>query len=146
MPEIQQILSDHASDFVSAGAASFTEATSGTEELFSRIKDAARTDVLKNEKKMAELRDYVLQKVREAGEQRSRQFERGWGSLQEWIRSNPGGDEALQRLPDLQVFVQVSRDRRDEAEDLRKETYEEIIRVLDEKGKKAKQLCEERRG
>ena len=140
LPEIRQILSDNASDFVSVGAASLTEATSSTEELFSRIKDGARADILKNEKKMAELRDYVLQKAHDAGEQRNRQFERSWESLQEWIRSVPGGDEALERLPDMQVLVQVSRDRRDEAGDLAKETYEEILRVVEEKGKKAKQL------
>ncbi|PIL34173.1 hypothetical protein GSI_03884 [Ganoderma sinense ZZ0214-1] len=126
LPEIRQILSDNASDFVSVSAANLNEATSSTEELFSRIKDAARTDVVKNEKKMGELRDYVLQK--------------------EWIRSMPGGDEALQRLPDMQVLVQVSRDRTDEADALKKETYEEILRVLEEKGKKAKEFCEQRKG
>ncbi|KAI1796422.1 hypothetical protein LXA43DRAFT_987579 [Ganoderma leucocontextum] len=143
LPEIRQILSNNASNFVSAGAASFSEVTSGTEELFSRLKDAAQTDILKNENKMKELRDHVLQKAREAEEERSRQFERGWRSLQEWIRSMPGGDEALQRLPDMRVFVQVSGDGRDGAKGLAKETYEEILRVLEEKGKKAKQLSEE---
>ena len=91
---------------------------------------------------MAELRDYVLQKAHYVGEQRNRQFERGWETLQEWIRSMSGGDEALQRLPEMQVLVQVSRDGRDEAGDLAKETYEEILRVEEEKGKKAKQLSE----
>ena len=143
LPEIRQILNDSASNFVSAGAAGVADATAGTQELFSRIKDATRTDVLKDEKKMKELRDYVVHKAHEAEEQRSRQFERGWRSLQDWIRSMPGGDEALQRLPDMQVFVVVSRDRGDEAEELTKETYEEILRVLEEKGKKAKQLAED---
>ena len=89
------------------------------------------------------LKDFVSRKAREAEEHGSKELERGWQSLQEWIRTMPGGDEALERLPDVKVFVQVSREKSDEAKKLAKETYEDVLRVLEEKSKKAKRLAEE---
>ena len=49
----------------------------------------------------------------------------------------------MERLPDVKVFVQVSREKGDEAKKLAKETYEDVLRVLEEKSKKAKRLAEE---
>ncbi|TBU29589.1 hypothetical protein BD311DRAFT_266400 [Dichomitus squalens] len=143
IPEIKQLLNDNASAFIAAGATGLTGGSSSTQELFSRIKDLAQGDALKNKEKMNELRDFVKEKAHEAEEQGSQELERGWQSLQEWIRTMPGGDEALERLPDVKVFVQVSREKSDEAKKLVKETYEGVLRVLEEKGKKAKQLAGE---
>ena len=68
VPEIKQLLNDNASTFIAAGATSLTGASSSTQELFSRIKEAAQGDALKNKEKMNELgwplRDYIVQIAR----------------------------------------------------------------------------------
>ncbi len=81
-------------------------------------------------------------KAREAEEQGRKQLEQGWESLQDWMRTMPGGEDALKRIPDVKVFLQVSRERSEDAQKLMKETYEAMLQVLEEKGKKAKKLSE----
>ena len=49
----------------------------------------------------------------------------------------------MKRMPDVKVFVKVSQERSEDAKKLAKETYEAVLQVLEEKGKKAKQLSEE---
>ena len=143
MPEIKKLLNENADKLIAAGAATVSGGSSGTQEIFARIKDASQGDLSKNKDKMKELRDFVQAKAREAEEQGSRQLERGWESLQEWVRAMPGGEDALKRMPDVKVFVKVSQQRSDDAKQLAKETYEAVLQVLEEKGKKAKKLSEE---
>ncbi|KAI0779802.1 hypothetical protein C8Q74DRAFT_1316289 [Fomes fomentarius] len=144
VPEIKQFLNENADKFIAAGAATLSSSGSGTQELFARIKDAAQGgDLSKNKDKTNELRDFVHAKAREAEEEGSRQLEQGWESMQGWIRTMPGGEDALKRIPDVKVFVQVSRERSEDAQKLVKETYEAVLQVLEEKGKKARKMCED---
>ncbi|RDX50135.1 hypothetical protein OH76DRAFT_1381302 [Lentinus brumalis] len=143
VPEIKQLLNDNRDKFIAAGAATLTSGSSSYQEIFARIKDAAQGDLAKNKDKVDELRKLVEEKAREAETQGSKQLERGWESLQDWIRMMPGGDDALERIPDVKVFVKVSQERGEDAKKLAKETYEAVLQVLEEKGKKAKQLSEE---
>ncbi|RPD63871.1 hypothetical protein L227DRAFT_572311 [Lentinus tigrinus ALCF2SS1-6] len=142
-PEIKQLLNDNRDKFIAAGAATISGGSSGMQEVFSHIKDVAQGDMAKNKDKMNELRKFVEDKAREAEAQGTKQLERGWESLQDWIRTMPGGEDALKRMPDVQVFVKVSQERSEDAKKLAKETYEAVLQVLEEKGKKAKQLSEE---
>ncbi|KAI0743833.1 hypothetical protein C8Q80DRAFT_1183375 [Daedaleopsis nitida] len=141
-PELKQLLNENADKFIAAGAATMTGGSSGTQEVFARIKEAAQGD-LKNKDKMKELRDFVQAKARDAEDSGSQQLERGWESLQQWIRAMPGGEDALKRMPDVKVFVKVSQEKSEDAKKLAKETYEAVLEVLEEKGKKAKRLSEE---
>ena len=143
LPEIKQLLTDNADKFISAGAATLAGGRVDTQELFARIKDAAQGHAEKDKEKMRELREFVQSHARDAQEGGTRSLERGWKSLQEWVRSMPGGEDALQRMPDLKVLVNVSQDHRDEAKKLARETYEDILRVLEDKSKKAKRLSED---
>ncbi len=143
VPEIKQLLNDNRDKFIAAGAATLTGGSSSYQEIFAQIKDAAQGDLAKNKDKVDELRKLVEEKAREAETQGSKQLERGWESLQDWIRMMPGGDDALERMPDVKVFVKVSQERGEDAKKLAKETYEAVLQVLEEKGKKAKQLSEE---
>ena len=143
IPEIKQLLNDNRDKFIAAGAATLTGGSSSTQEIFARIKDVAQGDLAKNKDKMNELRKFVEDKAREAESQGAKQLERGWESLQDWVRTMPGGEDALKRMPDVKVFVKVSQERSEDAKKLAKETYEAVLQVLEEKGKKAKQLTEE---
>ena len=113
------------------------------QEIFKKVKETAEGDGMKNKEKLKELCDFVQKKAEEAEQQTSRQREHGWESLQDWIRTMPGGEEALKRVPDVKVFVKVSQERREDAKKLAQETYEAVLQVLEEKGQKAKQLAEE---
>jgi len=141
LPEIKQLLSDNASKFVAAGAATFQASSTEATEVLDKVKEVAET---KDEKvrmqKTGELKDFILAKAKEAEGRASKQLEQGWESLQEWIKVVPGGDEALGRLPDVKVFIQLSQERGDDAKKLAKETYDDIFKVLEEKSSKAKEL------
>ncbi|KAI0769674.1 hypothetical protein BD413DRAFT_476947 [Trametes elegans] len=143
VPEIKQLLTENQDKFIAAGAATLTGGSSSTQEIFKRIKESAQGDNAKNKEKVKELRDFVQKKAEEAEEQGSARLERGWESLQDWIRTMPGGEDALKRVPDVKVFVKVSQDRREDAKKLAQETYEAVLEVLEEKGKKAKQLADD---
>ncbi|KAI8975817.1 hypothetical protein BD414DRAFT_496993 [Trametes punicea] len=143
LPEIKQVLSENQEKFIAAGAATLSGGSSSAQEIFQRVKEIAESNNVKNKEKLKELRQFVQKKAEEAEQQASRRLERGWESLQDWLRTMPGGEEALKRLPDVKVFVKVSQDRREDAKKLAEETYEAVLQVLEEKGRKAKQLSEE---
>ncbi|KAH9847623.1 hypothetical protein C2E23DRAFT_741369 [Lenzites betulinus] len=142
LPDVKKLLTEHQDKFIAAGAATLTGGSSSTQEIFKRVKEAAEGDGAKNEK-LKELTEFVQKKAEEAQQQGSAQLEKGWESLQDWVRTMPGGEDALKRIPDVKVFVKVSQDKREEAKKLAQETYEAVLQVLEEKGKKAKALSEE---
>ncbi|KAI0675032.1 hypothetical protein C8Q78DRAFT_1010127 [Trametes maxima] len=143
LPEIKKLLTENQDKLIAAGATVLSGGNSSLQEIFKRVKEAAEGNAAKDKEKLKELREFVQKKVDEAEQQGSAQLERGWESLQEWIRAMPGGEEALSRVPDVKVFVKVSQERREDAKKLAQETYEAVLEVLEEKGKKAKQLSEE---
>lgn len=53
------------------------------------------------------------------------------------------GSQALDKLPDLKSFAELSQKRGDDAKKLAKETYDEIFKVLQDKAQKAKKIAEE---
>ncbi|KAI0829630.1 hypothetical protein BC628DRAFT_1408486 [Trametes gibbosa] len=141
-PDIKKLLTDNQDKFIAAGAATLTGGSSSAQEIFKRVKEVADGDSAKNKEKLKELTEFVQRKAEEAQEQGSARLEKGWESLRDWVRTMPGGEDALKRIPDVKVFVKVSQDRGEEAKKLAQETYEAILQVLEEKGKKAKALSE----
>lgn len=121
-------------------SASSEEAT----EVFDKVKEVGEEkDESKRKQKIKDLKDFILRRANEAEERGSQKIERGWESLQEWVKMVPGGSEAMEKVPDMKVFVQLSQKKSEEAKSLAKETYEEVFKVLEEKAKKARGIVEE---
>lgn len=97
----------------------------------------------KRKKKLEDLKKFIVSKAEAAQESGGKSVEKGWESLQEWLKTVPGGSEALEKVPDVKVFVELSQRKGDEAKKLAKETYDEVFRVLEEKAKKARGIVEE---
>ncbi|KKY28482.1 hypothetical protein UCDDS831_g00222 [Diplodia seriata] len=65
---------------------------------------------------------------------------KGMGGLEQYVNMVPGGSQII---PKLQLLQDVGQKRGKEAEQLLKETGEEIMQVLNKKSEKAKQLLDE---
>ncbi|OJD32280.1 uncharacterized protein BKCO1_3900084 [Diplodia corticola] len=65
---------------------------------------------------------------------------KGMGGLEQYVNMVPGGS---QMLPKLQLLQEVGQKRGKEAEQLLKETGDEIMQVLNKKSEKAKQLLDD---
>ncbi|TFK54318.1 hypothetical protein OE88DRAFT_1624751 [Heliocybe sulcata] len=147
LPEIRQTLEENATKFIAAGAAALPtgggDITGSAKEVFDRIREVAEAKGGKQKEKVEELKKFVQDKAKEAEERGKGGMQNGWESLVSFIRMVPGGEEALEKTPNVKEFIKVSQERSDDARQLAKETYEEILRVLEEKGKKAKRMAEE---
>ncbi|KAL6308114.1 hypothetical protein BKA93DRAFT_599867 [Sparassis latifolia] len=136
LPEIKHLLNENASKFIAAGSGSSTVA----QEVLARVREAAEAGVSGNEEKMRELRNFVSKKASQAENDGRGSIEKGWDALQQWIKTVPGGEDALEKTPEVKTFIQLSRERSDDAQKLTHETYEAVLKVLEEKGQKAKKL------
>ncbi|THH32506.1 hypothetical protein EUX98_g1698 [Antrodiella citrinella] len=140
LPEIKQLLSDHAPKFVAAGISSSDD----TNEVFDKVKEVAEEkNESKRKERIKELKTFIQHKVEDLEEHGRGSVERGWESLQEWVKVVPGGSEAIENAPDMKVFVQLSQQKSEEAKQLAKETYDDVLKVLEEKAKKARGLVDE---
>lgn len=48
----------------------------------------------------------------------------------------------LKKVPNAQALIALSQDKGDDAKKLAQETWDDVLKVLDDKGKKAKALAE----
>ncbi|KAH9938919.1 hypothetical protein B0H21DRAFT_878593 [Amylocystis lapponica] len=140
-PEIKQLLDDNASKFTAAGAATLSGNSNAAQEIFQRLKEAAESGVAGNKEKKQELKEFVLKKAKETEGQASDQVQKSWDMLQGWIKTIPGGEEALKKAPNLGALIEVSQERGEDAKKLTQEACDDIMKVLEEKGKKAKELA-----
>ncbi|KAL4252629.1 hypothetical protein ABKN59_005293 [Abortiporus biennis] len=144
LPDIKQLLSENSTKFVTAGAATVGSSQDEVKEVFEKVKEVAEDqDALKNQEKLEQLKEFVKTKAKEAQDRAGGQVEKGWESLQEWAKTVPGGQEALDKIPEAQAFATLAKERKEDAKNLAKETYDDIFKVLREKSQKAKQLVEE---
>ncbi|KAH9832258.1 uncharacterized protein C8Q71DRAFT_268795 [Rhodofomes roseus] len=141
LPDIRKLVEDNASAFMAAGLSQGGAA----QEVLARVKEAAEGGAAKNKEKLKELKDFVQAKADEARQRGEKGSQGGLQSLQEWIRGMPGGEEALKKVPDVNVeaLMQVAQSRGDDAKKLMGETYEDILKVLQEKAKKAEKIAAE---
>lgn len=144
LPDIRQLLSDNANKFIAAGASAVDASSEEAEEVLDKVKEVAELeDDGQRRERLKELREFIIRKADEAQQRGSRSMERGWESLQEWMKMVPGGGDALEKLPDVKVFVALSQKKGEDARKLAKETYDDVFRVLEEKAKKAKGIVED---
>ncbi|PSR81194.1 hypothetical protein PHLCEN_2v6529 [Hermanssonia centrifuga] len=132
-PEIKELLNQYKDTFLAAGAS-----TGSLSEVIQKVKQMTKEGV--DKEKINEVRKFVEEKSKQAQN-------KGWDGLQEWVKSVPGGDEALKRISesdiDLQALMQLSQKKGQDAKQLAEETYQEIFKVLQEKAGKAKKIVEE---
>ncbi|KAL5528657.1 hypothetical protein ACEPAF_7793 [Sanghuangporus sanghuang] len=64
------------------------------------------------------------------------------GVVEEIFRNVPDKDELFKKAPNVQALLDITKERSEEAKDLAKETVSDVLSVLEEKGKKAKEISE----
>ncbi|KAI5776454.1 hypothetical protein EDC01DRAFT_636699 [Geopyxis carbonaria] len=64
-------------------------------------------------------------------------------NVEQYIRIIPGGEYALQQMPVLKAFVELSQHKGDEVQSLLKETMEEMNQVMDKRMKQAQKMLDE---
>lgn len=138
VPEIKKLIEDNASSFMAAGVSQ----SKVVQEVFAKVKDAAEGGTAGNDQKMKELREFVEKKAHDVQGQGSGGVEHGLQVLQDWAKAMPGGEEMLKQAPSMSALMQLAQDRGDDAKKLTKEAYEDIVKVLEEKGKNARDLLE----
>ncbi|PCH43567.1 hypothetical protein WOLCODRAFT_122202 [Wolfiporia cocos MD-104 SS10] len=138
MPDIKKLIDENASKLIAAGMAQGGAAR----EVLAQVKQVAESDSAKNKQKLQELREFIQKKAEEAQHQGSWNIDQSWKMLQGWIKTMPGGEEALKKVPDVGAFAKLAQNRGEDAKKLTQETYDEILKILEEKGKEAKELAE----
>lgn len=99
-------------------------------ELFDKVRDAAKSGDL------GDLEKYVKQAKEKLGDKVS---ESGWGSLNQYLDKIPQSSEILSKLEDM---GRIAQEHKEDGEKLLKETIGDIQKVLEEKGKKAKEIAD----
>jgi len=128
-PEAKQILEDTTSqlkDMISSGKP--------TEEMIENARKLLKENVSK-----------IQQVVGSSGAVAvaSNFFENGWENFQAMAKTVPGGEEVLKKAPHVQALLTAVKERGDDAKQLAQETWQDVVRVLEEKGKKAEKLGKE---
>ncbi|KDQ57699.1 hypothetical protein JAAARDRAFT_207184 [Jaapia argillacea MUCL 33604] len=140
LPEVRQQLEDNSGKLVSAAVA--FSGGSSTQEIFEKVKSVAEAKGGVQKEKVDELKKFIMSKVDEAEERGSAGMEKGWQALETFIKTVPGGNEMLEKTPDVQVLIKLSQERGEEAKQLAQETYRDLLKVLEDKAQKAKRLAE----
>lgn len=99
-------------------------------EVFDKVRDAVKSGDL------GDLEKYVTQAKKKIGDKAG---ESGWASLNQYLDKVPQGSEILSRLEEM---GRIAQDHKEEGEKLLKETLGDIQKVLEEKGKKAKEIVD----
>ncbi|KAH6605087.1 hypothetical protein Trco_006794 [Trichoderma cornu-damae] len=102
-------------------------------ELFGKVRDAARTG------DAGDLESYIEQAAQKAREEAD---EGGWGSLDKYLNKMPQGSEILGKLEEM---GRIAEEQAEEGEKLLRETMGDIQKVLEEKGRKAREMADSRR-
>lgn len=67
--------------------------------MFNKVKEVAdeagKDGFLKDKKKVEELKAYIRKKADEADKAADSAYTKSWESLQQWIKSVPGGEEVI---------------------------------------------------
>jgi hypothetical protein len=93
VPEVRDLLNQNAGKFAGAGVAYLQG--SGMSEMWDRLKDAAGGDKRKQE----ELKKFVMDKAQQAEEQGKQSLGGGLGSILDWVKNVPGGQEVSSTFP-----------------------------------------------
>lgn len=99
-------------------------------ELFGKLRDAAKSG------DAGGLESYIKQATQKLGDKANAS---GWGSLDKYLDKIPQGSEILGKLEDL---GRIAEEHKEEGEKLLKETMGDIQKVLEEKGRKAREIAD----
>ncbi|OCH92493.1 hypothetical protein OBBRIDRAFT_791245 [Obba rivulosa] len=115
----------------------------GGPELVNRVREMAEAAAMGNKKQVEELKEFVREKAKEAGEGRGEAASRGWKSLKQWLKTTPSAEEALKKMPDVDALIKASQEHGHNAKNLLCKTYQDVANVLQEKAEEAKKLKSE---
>jgi hypothetical protein len=116
-PQIKSLVEDNA-DALKKG---------NFQELWNLVRESASTG------KTEDVQKYVEEKVGQAKSS-------GFGNLDKWLKAIPGGSNIIPQLQSLQT---IAEKKGSEAEDIVKETFEEIKEVLEKRKKQVEKIAEE---
>ncbi|KIP08392.1 hypothetical protein PHLGIDRAFT_127017 [Phlebiopsis gigantea 11061_1 CR5-6] len=130
-PELKKLLNENKGAFIAAGSS-----LGSLGEVIERVKQVAKNGG--DKQKIKELSEFIQDKVKESQG-------RGWEGLQSWVKSMPGGEEALKNLSDVdvQALIALSQSKGQDAKQLAEETYKDVLSLLKEKAGKAKKIADE---
>lgn len=145
IPDIKDLLNNKASVLMNGAAA---------KQIWDRVKEIGQGKKVSKEK-VDELKEFIKEKAETAGSSSDDM----WDKILEYSKMVPGSEkvcstfhylssswEGLLQLEDnrktLQGFVAVVREDSDDAKALAKETFDEVMKVIDQKADKAKSLKE----
>lgn len=104
--ELKPILSDQNTITTLASGSGATVAVAS---IWGRVKDIASSKAGFDEKSMKELKELVQSKLQEAkkqaGEQGSASLDAAWKAAESWLKTVPGGQKALDAVPDVSTYV-----------------------------------------
>jgi len=149
MPEVKKVLDENASALIGVGGGGLAAmGGSNVKEIWERVKQVADAKGGVDEKKVEELKNFILDKVEQAkkggmgGAKDVVDKFTGGGGFESLVKMIPGGQKALDSTPDLQELFKIAQSKSGDAQKLTQETYDDILKVLKEKATKAKKLGE----
>lgn len=117
-------------DSLTANAAALA---SGSSDLFERVRKAAEAKGGERDRLVKDLQTYVKDKT-------SGGVGVKWEDVLGYIKSVPGGEQLLEKVPHAQALAELSKERGEEAGKLAQETWDEVLEVLKSKGERAREL------
>ncbi|KAF8309267.1 hypothetical protein DL93DRAFT_2158473 [Clavulina sp. PMI_390] len=140
VPDVQQMITDNASLLGSSSAGASAAA------IWSAVKSAVDGKKGKiDQDKLKELVNGKIEEAKEAAKSLGGEASEGlgdkWEGLQGWLKGVVP-EEVQQKIPDLSALASVARDNSEDAQNLVKGTYEEVLEVLRKKAEEAKKLAE----
>lgn len=125
LPEIKELLESKASVLMSG---------EGAMQIWKRVKEIGEQKGIDKDK-VKDLKNFINEKANDAG-QRSGDV---WDKIMDFSQNMPGAEKFQ---PQMEGIVAVVREDSQEAKELAKETFADIMHVLEEKAEKAKGLKE----
>ncbi|KAG8707955.1 hypothetical protein FRC08_000195 [Ceratobasidium sp. 394] len=145
MPDVKKVLDENASMLMSVGGGGLAAmGGSNVKEIWDRVKQVAEAKGGVDQKKVEELRQFIQDKVNQAKKGGGGVVDKlvEGGGFENIVKMIPGGQEALESTPNLKDLFKVAQSKSGDAQKLTQETYDDILKVLKDKAKKAKHIAE----
>ncbi|KAG8908216.1 hypothetical protein FRB99_008281 [Tulasnella sp. 403] len=130
--DVKKLLSDSGTiSALTTGSGAAAVATG----VWGKVREIAQAKGGFNEENTKQLKDLLQEKIKQAKEKAAESNV----SLESWLKSVPGGEKALSSI-DRGALTKLATSTGEEAQNLRQETYSEILQVLKSKSERAEQL------
>ncbi|KAF8250980.1 hypothetical protein K440DRAFT_616622 [Wilcoxina mikolae CBS 423.85] len=139
VPQVKKVVEENM-DSIKAMALGGGLSTSMIPQVFQKVKEAA-TSQGDSKENVEKLKKY-FEDLSQQGKSKMGDFQNSdtWQMVEKYIKSIPGGEEALKDTPSLNELISLSKKKGPEAEKLAKETVQEISEVLKKRIQQAKDL------